>query len=109
MGAATIATLAVLLMAVLLFGTAVAARHRAQSVADLSALAGASAALLEGRSGCEVARELAADQEGALRVSACIQDGDDVQVTVSMTVRLGRFGIRDATASARAGPIESVE
>lgn len=104
-----IAGLAVLLVAVLYVGSAVVARHRAQSAADLAALAGAAAVLGDASDGCAVARESAGRQEGAARVQRCVVDGDDVQVLVAVTVRLGRFGVREATAVARAGPVEAGE
>lgn len=102
-----IAGLAVLLVAMLYVGAAVVARHRAQSAADLVALAGASAQLTGEGEACAEARLLAAKQEGAPRVVRCTVDGDDVQVRVAVSVRLGRFGVREATAVARAGPVKS--
>ncbi|MGB3699460.1 MAG: Rv3654c family TadE-like protein [Gordonia sp. (in: high G+C Gram-positive bacteria)] len=105
-GAAVIAALAVLLVAVLYIGGAVVARHRAQSAADLAALAGASVQVSGSGEGCEQARRLAARQEGAPRVVECTVDGDDVQLRVAVTIRLGRWGVREATALARAGPVE---
>ena len=104
-GAAVIAASTVLLVAVLYIGAAVVARHRAQSAADLAALAGASAQVSGSGEGCEEARRLAARQEGAPRVVECIVDGDDIQVRVAVTVSLGRWGIREAVAVARAGPV----
>ncbi|MBM7368120.1 secretion/DNA translocation related TadE-like protein [Gordonia hydrophobica] len=104
-GAGVIAGLAILLVAMLYLGGAVLARHRAQSAADLSALAGASALLTGTGAGCETARRLAAEQEGAPRVVGCTVDGGDVQVRIAVAVRLGRFGVHDATAVARAGPV----
>ncbi|ALG86528.1 hypothetical protein ACH46_02100 [Gordonia phthalatica] len=106
-GAGVIAGLAFLLVAALYLGGAVVARHRAQSAADLSALAGASAQLSGDGDGCEEATRLVARQDGAPRIIDCIVDGDDVQVRVAVSVRLGRFGVHDATAVARAGPVEA--
>lgn len=100
--------MAILLVAMLYLGGAVVARHRAQSAADLSALAGASAQVAGDGDGCEAARRLAARQEGAPRVVDCVVDGEDVQLRVAVSVRLGRFGTHDATAVARAGPVEAV-
>lgn len=101
-----IAGLAVLLVAVLYVGAAVVARHRAQSAADLVALAGTAVQVASGGGACAEARRLAAKQEGAPRVVRCTVQGDDVQVRVAVEVSLGRFGVREATGVARAGPVE---
>ncbi|EGD55061.1 hypothetical protein SCNU_11046 [Gordonia neofelifaecis NRRL B-59395] len=102
-----IAALAMLLVAALYVGAAVVARHRAQSAADLAALAGAAAESSGQGDGCGEARRLAARQEGAPRVVGCSVDGGDVQVRVAVRISLGRYGIRDAVAAARAGPVET--
>ncbi|MFT3660342.1 MAG: flp pilus-assembly TadE/G-like family protein [Gordonia sp. (in: high G+C Gram-positive bacteria)] len=102
--ALTVAGLAALLIAILAVGSAVAARHRAQHSADLSALAAAQVRLLADGDPCAQARALAERQEGTPRVTRCEVLGRDVLVTVQVRVRLGRWGIRDATAQARAGP-----
>lgn len=105
-GASVIATLAAVLVAVLYVGAAVVARHRAQSAADLGALAAASAHVSGRGDACEVAGERVADQDGSPSVAECAIDGEDVVVRVVIRVRLGVLGVRDAYAVARAGPVE---
>lgn len=104
-GAVVIAALASILIGVLYVGAAVVARHRAQSAADLGALAAASAQLI-GDDGCEAAADLLAGAEGSPRISSCIVDGEDVVLRIAVSVRIGGFGVRDAVAAARAGPVE---
>ena len=99
-----IAGLAVLLVAVIYLGAAVLARHRAQHAADLGALAAAVEAVSGADDPCARARELTAEQDGGPRVTRCAPDGQDVLVAVAVRVRLGGWGVRDATAQARAGP-----
>ncbi|WP_347881616.1 Rv3654c family TadE-like protein [Mycobacterium senriense] len=79
-------------------GSAVVARHRAQAVADLAALAGA-ARLTSGvdaacGSAAGVARQMRVDDIG------CTVDGLDVIVTARVTIAFGGA----ARAAARAGP-----
>ncbi|MEI2711806.1 MAG: Rv3654c family TadE-like protein [Nocardioides sp.] len=76
--------------------------RRAQSAADLAALAGA-AALLDGRAGCEVARDVAA-RNGAAVVS-CVVDRREVVVhtRIKGPRSLGQRG--DLEGHARAGPV----
>ncbi|MDL9937520.1 flp pilus-assembly TadE/G-like family protein [Gordonia sp. ABSL1-1] len=99
-----IAALAAVVVSVLYVGSAVLARHHAQSAADLAALAAASSLAQAHTEPCQVARLLADAQVPPARVTACRVDGDDVQVEVAVRVEMGRFGIHDATAHARAGP-----
>lgn len=86
-------------------GAAVVARHRAQSAADLAALAAA------GRlaDGVEVACGRAVMVATAMRatVAGCDVHGLDVVVAVTVPVDLGRFGGGSAHAVARAGPVEA--
>ncbi len=103
--ALTIAGLAVFLIAMLGVGGAVLARHRAQAAADLGALAAARSQLFGEGDPCARARDLTARQEGAPAVTGCVLDGQDVVVTVTVRSLLGRFGVRDAVARARAGPV----
>ena len=88
----------------IVFGSAVAARHRAQAGADLAALAAA------GRlgSGGEVACDWASAVAGAMRVGVteCRVEELDVVVRTDVPVTLGRWGLGSATAAARAGPVE---
>lgn len=83
-----------------LLGAAVIARHRAQAVADLAALAGAARVPAGPATACAQARALA----GRMRVSeiTCTVEGLDVVIAVAVPVPGWRLG--PARASARAGP-----
>ncbi|WP_307851822.1 Rv3654c family TadE-like protein [Williamsia sp. CHRR-6] len=104
LGAAVVAVVVILVGVVTFLGAAASARHRAQSAADLAALAAAQRVLFGEADPCGAARSLAAES-GAV-VARCRRDVDDVVVTVKIRVALGPFGIRDAVAIARAGPTE---
>jgi secretion/DNA translocation related TadE-like protein len=82
-------------------GIAALARHRAESAADLAALAGAVHAVSGADDVCGAARSIAA--RNAARLTTCSVDGSVVTITVScaLTGGLGRWR---AQASARAGP-----
>ena len=80
-------------------GAAMVARHRAESAADLGALAGA-AAVLTG-SACPRAGDLVR-QNGADLLS-CVQEGLDVRVQVRVEVPFAGLGA-SAEGRARAGP-----
>ncbi|MFJ2028331.1 Rv3654c family TadE-like protein [Streptosporangium sp. NPDC087985] len=85
-------------------GTARVARHRAQSAADLSALAAARWALAAPERACAEAASLA-EGNGA-RITRCSVHGDgiaDVQVAVWLSLPV--MGARRITADARAGPV----
>ena len=114
-GGATVLVLAIGLVTVLVaiasaaVGSAIVARHRAQTAADLAALAGALDSLDGVEVACARAREIAARNGGHL--IACDLDGLDVVVTVeARPTGLAAMG-GAARASARAGPVdvESVE
>jgi len=79
----------------------VAAHRRAQSAADLAALAGASA-LQDGRDPCQQAGTIAKRNGASLR--GCDVDGWDVGVVVARTVRLPG-GSMELKARGRAGPV----
>ncbi|MBA2559071.1 MAG: flp pilus-assembly TadE/G-like family protein, partial [Propionibacteriales bacterium] len=80
---------------------AVAAQHHLDGSADLASLAGA-AALQQGRDGCAVARQTAADN--GVHVVNCSLVAGDLVVAVEDTVPLP-FGIDGILSSAaRAGP-----
>ena len=83
-------------------GSAVVARHSAQSSADLSALAGAGALDRGAGAGCAKAAEVAVRMRTVL--AECVIEEWDVVVRVRAPVLLSAFGIGDAEASARAGP-----
>lgn len=91
-------------LGIMQFGAVVAARHRAQSAADLGALA-AAGALVEGESAACAAADVVATRM-AVAVTRCDVDGWDVVVSVAGQVDLVAFGRRDVVAVARAGPIE---
>lgn len=107
LGAFVIAAIAATIVGVLYVGGAVVSRHRAQSAADLAALAAAQELMLTEKEPCAVARQLIDEQEVKGRLSRCVIDGDDVELTVDVPVSLGPFGVHLATASARAGPVDS--
>ena len=96
--------LAVLMMAgflvavTLMLASAIVARHRAESIADLSALAAAGAA--PGTDACDRARRVAAASTGRLTGCRILADGS-VRVDVELAVG-GHLGL--ARGSARAGP-----
>ena len=88
--------------AVVVVGSAVIARHRAQAAADLAALAAAGRLAAGQNAACGWAVSVA-DQMNA-RVTACAADALDVVVTVDVDAALGRWGLGAASAAARAGP-----
>ncbi|ASR01349.1 Rv3654c family TadE-like protein [Gordonia rubripertincta] len=106
LGAFAIAALAAVLVMVIYVGAAVLARHRAQSAADLSALAAAADHVAGKSEPCATARAVAVAQRPSAEVVSCRTAGEDVLVAVRVPVNLGRFGLRAAMASARAGPVE---
>ena len=109
-GGATVLVLAIGLVTVLIaiasaaVGAAIVARHRAQSAADLAALAGALDALDDVEVACARAGEIAARNGGHL--IACHVDGLDVVVTVEVRPAGLAAMAGTARASARAGPVE---
>jgi len=93
--------LAVLLLAgtVAMAGGLLVARHRAQSAADLSALAGAVRAVEGADAACAAAERIV--RANGARMLACRVDGLDVVITALVD---GPSGWGAAKASARAGP-----
>lgn len=83
-------------------GVAVVARHRAQSAADLAALAAAGRLAHGGEAACAQAAAVATAMRTNL--ARCGVEDLDVVVAVDVTVTLGRFGVGPARAVARAGP-----
>ncbi|MCT1351820.1 flp pilus-assembly TadE/G-like family protein [Gordonia hongkongensis] len=106
LGAFVIAALAAVLVMVIYVGAAVLARHRAQSAADLSALAAAIEHAAGEPNPCAAARDLSRRQDSGAELVECRTAGDDVVVTVRVPVALGSFGTSDATVQARAGPVD---
>ncbi len=104
LGTFVIAAIVAVVAGVCYLGAATVARHRAQSAADLSALA-AAAEQVAGGDGCAAATALAARQHPPAIVSACRIVDPDVSVTVEVPVDLGVIGLRHASATARAGPV----
>lgn len=106
-GAAVV--VAVGLVAVLVFVTAVCmavvalvlAHRKAQVAADLAALAGASA-LQGGADPCAAAERIAVRQDA--RLTGCEVDGSDVVVATGVRVGV-RLGGAELPARARAGPV----
>src|SRR5687767_2200590 len=85
--------LAVVGMAVVLFGAAVVARHRAGAAADLAALAAAGRAVVGDPGACAVAADVA-DANAAELTGCTVGGGAVVEVAVSVSVRLGPLGLR---------------
>lgn len=110
-GAATVvacigaAALLVVTGLVVHLGAAVLARQRAETGADLAALAGA-AQLVRGAGIACATADLVARANG-VEVTGCRTDGLDLLVDVSAEVAGGAFG-GIAVGRARAGPVESI-
>lgn len=101
LGAMMVAAIIAVAVMVVDVGAAVSARHRAQSAADLAALAGAASAI-DVDAACAAAGRLA--QANSASLIACGVDGFEVTVQVTVPVSLAVFGSDDAVATARAGP-----
>jgi secretion/DNA translocation related TadE-like protein len=88
-------------LVVLALGVVQVTRHRAESAADLAALAAAHHALEGREAACHAARKVAEAQRA--RLDRCALDGLDavVRVTVPLPGRLAAFG--PVPAQARAG------
>ena len=84
-------------------GSAVVARHRAQAAADLAALAAAAGLAAGPETACAQAKAVARQ----MRVSTTGCDVDDLDVVVTVDVRLAVGGWGSARAAARAGPAET--
>ncbi len=83
----------------------VVARQRAETAADLAALAGAAKVLQGPDIACAVAVAVASANEAA--VQSCSVTGPDVLVTVTVQVRAGAL-TGSAAGRARAGPVTPV-
>lgn len=91
-------------MVAMVQGSAVLARHRAATAADLAALA-AAVTVPDGEvAACAAARRIAARNSGSL--ARCAVSGEDVEVEVTRPVVLGSLGAWVASARARAGPVD---
>lgn len=89
----------------LVHGSAVLARHRVETAADLAALA-AAVRIPDGAAGaCAAAGRIAARNGGS--VTRCVLTGNEVAIEAARPLTLGRLGSRTAVAHARAGPVVS--
>ena len=96
--------MAAVLGGLLWFATAVVTRHRAESAADLAALAAAGVAVAGEERACAQARWVT--EQMGVELRSCRLSGWDalVEVTATPPGGLGVFG--PAAARARAGPVE---
>jgi secretion/DNA translocation related TadE-like protein len=101
---AMIALVVSIALGVIVVGSAVIARHRAQTSADLAALAAAGRLASGGAAACSWASSIAGAMHSV--VAACRVEELDVIVAVDVAVNLGRWGLGSAHAAARAGPDE---
>ncbi|MFH8381255.1 Rv3654c family TadE-like protein [Kitasatospora sp. NPDC018058] len=114
-GSATVWLLALAMLGTAVFaatiavGAVVAARHRAESAADLAALAAADRLLLEADGGCGRAAGIAAAQGAALVSCAVDRSADAVEVVAEVPVGglPVRLPVGPARARARAGPVRA--
>lgn len=97
-----IAVLCTLTIGGVKLGSVVVARHRAQSAADLAALAAAAKVPAGARAACQEAGTVAGLMRASVQV--CAVEQLDVRVVVGVAVG-GWTGAR-ASAGARAGPAE---
>lgn len=88
-------------------GVAVAARHHAQSAADLAALAAAGGLERGTATGCAAAADIA--RRMGVRIGKCVVADWDVTVTIEFEIALGPIGDRVVRATARAGPMTDAE
>lgn len=97
-----VAVLVTVTLGGVVIGSAVVARHRAQSAADLSALAAAARVPAGPAAACGAARAVAGAVHATVR--QCGIDQLDAVVTVSVAVAVGGRTGAEASAAARAGP-----
>jgi secretion/DNA translocation related TadE-like protein len=86
-------------------GSAVIARHRAQTAADLAAVA--AAVHLGAGTGAACSQASALARAMGTVVTQCVVEDLDVVIIVETRVPLGRIGGGAARATARAGPVDS--
>lgn len=101
---ALIAVLIGLMTGAAAVGAAVIGHHRAQSAADLAALAAAGALVSGPGQSCSRAADVA--EAMGSRVGQCSVRQLDVVVDVEVPVRFGRWNLGVAHGQARAGPGE---
>lgn len=97
-----VAVLVTLTLGGVLVGSAVVARHRAQSAADLAALAAAARVPAGPAAACGAAQGVAAAV--AAKIRRC--DIDDLDAVVTVAVGVGGWIGAEASAAARAGPAD---
>jgi secretion/DNA translocation related TadE-like protein len=102
LAAVLIATLVALTLGGAWLGAAVVARHRAQAAADLAALAAAARLPGGAAAACRQAQVLAEAMRATLR--GC--DVERLDVTVTVSARVGGRIAAKAAALARAGPTD---
>ena len=100
LAALLVAALITVTVAGVRIGSAVVARHRAQSAADLAALAAAARLPAGSVAACREARFTA----DAVRATVQACDVWQLDVTVSVAVAVGGWAGAQASARARAGP-----
>jgi secretion/DNA translocation related TadE-like protein len=104
LAAGLVAALVTITLGGVWLGAAQVARHRAQAVADLAAVAAAGRLVLGPDIACQQARDLAVVMKAAIR--AC--DVEELDVVVTIAVRMGGWINSEARAAARAGPAGTV-
>lgn len=102
LGAVMVSAILVVALMIIDIGAAVSARHRAQTAADLAALAGAASAV-DAEAACAAAARLAAENAGRL-LTCSVEQEFDVIVRVTVPVSFAVFGAGEAVVQARAGP-----
>ncbi|MBP2707249.1 flp pilus-assembly TadE/G-like family protein [Microbispora sp. RL4-1S] len=90
-------------MVVVETGAARVARHRAQSAADLGALAAASWALASPEDAC--GRASAVSEANGARLTSCSVSHGIASVSTGVRFSVALLGSRTATGTARAGPV----
>jgi secretion/DNA translocation related TadE-like protein len=100
--AMAVAVMMTVLVASLHLGAAILARHRAESAADLAALAAARLAVRGEAAACREAASVAAAAGGT--VTRCLLAGWDALVEVRMPVAVALPGLDSAVGQAMAGP-----
>lgn len=102
---ACLALTALLLVTVMIVQVAavVAARHRAQSAADLAALAAANTVNAGTATACDQAEFVV--RRMRVHTRSCVVEGWDVTVTVDAAVSVALLVERSVVAVARAGPV----
>ncbi len=104
--AGAIVVLLVVAIAWLQLGAVLVTRHRAESAADLAALAAAGRAAMGERFACDVAQRIT--NRAGVRLVSCRLEGWDALVEVAADAGGPLSGAGTVTARARAGPVQGV-